>query len=118
MNALLLGTPNADGSITGVTTGTSAPIQIGDACYVTVYLLASALLSAGTLIIEEADYSAMKSFGGLTWSVVDTRTLPTDFAAAGGWKAVHLATGAYSALRARVGTTITGGTLVVSLKAV
>lgn len=117
--AIMLGSTDATtGTVTGVTTGTSKPFDMQGWSVPTIYLLASAALSEGTLIIEEADFDpTLRSFGSLAWSNIATRTLATDFTSAGGWEAIHLAQSAYSYLRVRIGATVVGGTLIVTMKA-
>lgn len=80
----------------------------GEVHHVTVYVTTSAGVSAGVVSIEEApstDYTG-------TWSVVGTVTTST----ASSTSAVHL-TGTYKALRTRISTAITGGTVTTHIVA-
>ena len=72
---------------------------------ITIYVAASAGVSAGVVTIEEA---ATSSYTG-TWSVVQAVTT----SAASTVTAVHL-DGFYGALRVRISTEITGGTVTVT----
>ncbi len=63
--------------------------------------------SAGVITIEEAGLAAYSD----TWSTLTTVT----WAAADTSEAVHL-TGIYSALRARISTTVVGGTVTVKVR--
>ena len=107
---------------TAGTTGSSQPINCAPYPYVTVYVTASAALSAGTLIVEEADYDPLTEspYGG-TWSTITTVTLSSVFGSAGGQSAIHIGGPgggyAYAFLRVRIGTTVVGGTLAAVLRA-
>ncbi len=78
-----------------------------------VYIRGSAALSAGTLIIEESD----DPNEALTWSQIGSVTLATPFAAAGGKFAYHPQVAAFGWVRCRIGTTVVGGTISVTLGA-
>lgn len=118
LRARLLGTLNTDSTITGVTTGTSQGIPVAPYENFTVYVFASDALSAGVLLVEEADYDQQQTtpYSG-TWSQVSSTTLSSTFAAAGGQVGIHLPAGAYGYLRVRIGTTVVGGTITAVLRA-
>lgn len=98
------------------TTGSSTPQNCRGVLNLTVYATASDAISAGTLIIEEADYdpTSVGAYGG-TWSQIASITLSTPFSAAGGQYAYHLPAAAYSFVRVRIGTTVVGATLTGTL---
>ncbi len=106
---------------TAGTTGSSNPIDCSPYPYITVYLKSSAALSAGTVIIEEADYDPRSEVVPASWSTISTLTLSSVFASAGGQAAVHIGGPgggyAYAFLRVRIGTTVVGGTLAAVLRA-
>src|SRR5262249_47552317 len=110
---VLVGTPNVLGTtIAGVTSGSSTgPVNCeGYTCH-TLYVVASAALSDGTLIIEERDQP--QDVPGQVASI----TLSTPFASAGGTYAYHVfAPSAFGYLSARIGTTVVGGTIYVVLR--
>lgn len=95
--------------------GSSQPIDITGATTLTFYVKASAALSAGTLIFEERDQVSDVP------SLIDTVTLATPFVSAGGTYAYHVGgpggSFCYGLISARIGTSVTGGTLTVVLRA-
>lgn len=103
-------------ALNAVASGTSIPIEAGARLNWTAYIKGSAALSAGTLLVEEADFDPSNDTVPATWSTVVSVTLATPFASAGGQYANHLPAATYSYLRARVGTSVTGGTITVVLK--
>ncbi len=109
---LLVGSQNNAGIITGVASGGSHGSQNceGYTCLV-VYVIGSAALSAGTLLIEERDQP--QDPPGLIASI----TLSSPFASAGGTYAYHLPVSAYGYVSARIGTSVTGGTVSAVLRA-
>lgn len=120
LNAPLLGTFNADGTITGVASGTSQSIDAQGYANLTVYAYASAAISAGTLIVEEAyKHPSTQALPTGTYSQVTSVTLSSPFSAAGGWVAIHLGGPggqyAYDYVRVRIGTAVEGGTLAAAL---
>jgi len=68
----------------------------------------SAGTGAGVITLEEAGGNAGAAYAG-TWSSITTVT----WAAASSQECVHLGSGAYGAIRARISTTVTGGTVTV-----
>lgn len=109
---LLLGTENSDGSVTGVTTGTSQMIQADGRGLVTVYLRSVGTTSGGTVLIEEADWGPLEPVYSGTWSTVLSQ-------AASGFTgtvqlAVHAPVAAFAWYRVRISSTITGGGTVLA----
>lgn len=121
LRVLLLGTDNSDGTTTGVTAGTSQPVNAINYPNITIYVTASALLSAGTLIVEESDMTSYSAAVGAVWSQVTSVTLSSTFSGAGGATAIHLGGPggqyAYDHLRVRIGTGVSGGNVTARLVA-
>lgn len=110
---LLLGSVDATGTYTGVTTGTSQPIPIkaGDELVFYFESFGTGTTSGGTLLIEEA---SRPGYGG-TWSQIAS-VLASSFT---GLKqiAYHISPNAYANIRVRISSDITGGgTVLVFLK--
>lgn len=102
VRALLVGT-DTNGVITGVTSGSAhAPINCAAYPYLTVYVVAAAACSAGTLILEERDQPSD------TPGTIATLNLASIFSAAGGTYAYHVPVSAFGYLSAKIGTTVTG----------
>jgi len=104
---LLLGTFNSDGTVTGVTTGTSQPIQADGRGLVSIYLRSIGTTSGGTVVIEEADWGPLELPYSGTWSTILSQ-------AASGFTggvqlAVHATIAAFAWYRVRISSTITGG---------
>ena len=111
MRAMLVGT-NTNGTEAGVLTGaTHPPVKCDSYPYLTVYVKATAALSAGTLVIEERDQP------GDVPGTIATITLSTPFASAGGTFAYHVTPGAFGYISARIGTDAVGGTVIAILRA-
>ena len=104
-NLYLLGSENAAHTITGVTSGASAPIQVlGGPRDVTFWLTSVGTTSGGTILIEETDAPEDTT---PTWSVIQT-ILASSFT--GGAKtAAHVRIGAGVWVRLRISSAITGG---------
>lgn len=89
------------------TTGNGTPVQLnGRATDIVVYIEGSAGVSAGAVTLEEAptsDYAGTWAPIGSAVTVVASSVLAT-----------HIS-GAYMAIRARLSTNITGGTVTVRL---
>ena len=113
---LLLGTDNSDGTITGVTAGTSQPIPSEDFGICTVYLRSVGTTSGGTILIEEADYAKDKQVYSGTWSQI--ASISASAFTGGAQTAYHVTNAAYGALRVRISSAITGGgTVYITLRA-
>ena len=102
--------------LTDKTSGMSMPIDVSHYSNVTIYLKGEGTISAGTLIVEEADY--VDAYAG-SWSDI-TGDVPIDCTevTGGAQKAYQVPIGAYGYLRARIGTTISGagGSISVVLR--
>lgn len=110
---LLLGTENADGTVTGVTTGASQPIQANGAGLVTIYLRGVGATTGGTIVIESADWGPLEAPYSGTWGVIFTQ-------AASGLNGtaqipVFITLSAYASYRVRISSTITGGGTVLAV---
>lgn len=112
---LLLGVENADGTVTGVTTGTSQPIQADGRGYITIYLRSVGTTSGGTILTEEADWGPLEGPYSGTW-FQDATTAASSFTG-GAQTAVRLTVGAYAWVRVRISSAITGGgTILASMR--
>ncbi len=102
--------------LTDNTVGMSMPVDVSHYSNITLYLKGAGTISAGTLIVEEADY-----VGATTdvWSDI-TGSVPIDCTEVSGGeqKAYQVPIGAYGYLRARIGTSIAGagGSISVVLR--
>ena len=112
---LLLGTENTDGSVAGVTTGTSQPIQANGAGLVAIYFRSVGTTSGGTVLIESADWGPLEAPYSGTWGTVLSQ-------AASGFTGtaqlpVFITLSAFAWYRVRISATITGGgTILVSAR--
>lgn len=90
-------------------TQASQPIDVSGNRYLTVYAMGYGTTSGGTYIIEESvdDPTTKQTFSG-TWAPVGA-ALNASAVSAGLQIATHLTVGAYSRVRVRIATTITGG---------
>lgn len=96
---------------TGVTTGTSQPIEVGATDEWVFYFESIGTTSGGTVLIEEA---SRRDYSG-TWSTVQSVSA-SDFTGTL-QKAYHFSPNAYLFLRVRISSTITGGgSIVVTAK--
>jgi hypothetical protein len=114
----LLGS-SVGGVVTGVTTGTSQPIDRASYPYSTLFFRSIGTTSGGVLLIEEADYDAdggEQVYSG-TWSTVQTINASSFTGTA--QLAVHISPVSYGFFRVRISSAITGGgTVVVTLRSV
>lgn len=110
--ALLLGTDNADGTFTGVTTGTTRAIDATGMTSLAFYVIGNGTCSTGVVTFEEAFYDPTKDspYTG-TWSSITTSNASS--VTGGAQQAVHLGGSGgvynYRIIRARISTTVTGG---------
>ncbi len=112
---LLLGAENGDGTVTGVTTGTSLPIARFVDSLNTIYLRSIGTTSGGTIIIEEADWGPLEAPYSGTWSQITSITASTF--TGGAQFAYHIPDSSYGWIRIRIGSAITGGgTILGSLR--
>jgi hypothetical protein len=102
---------------TAATTGTSIPVAVHGRDSLAFYFKSNGTTTGGTLVIEEADYDPAvdPTYAG-TWSQIGATINANDFT---GTKqlAVHISPNAYSTVRVRIATDVTGGgTVTVVLK--
>jgi hypothetical protein len=105
---LLLGTDTA-GTIVGVTTGASIPVNLQAPGSLSIYLTSIGTTSGGTILIEEADYDQDKDapYTG-TWGTIQTISASTF--TGGAQLPVHVVGPvAYGFIRVRISSAITGG---------
>lgn len=115
LRAQLLGTVNSDGTVTGVTTGTSRPIECSLHGIIAIYLRSIGTTSGGTILIEEADWAGTELPYSGTWSQV--ASISASSFTGGAQLATHLADSAYSHVRVRISSDITGsGTITAVLR--
>lgn len=115
LRAVLLGDPT---TATGVTTGTSTPIDCSGYSKLTVYYQSLLTTSGGTLILEEAEYSQQPlqepAYTG-TWSQIESRAASSF--TGGVQLAFHTQISAYAWVRVRISSDITGGgSVIVTLR--
>lgn len=108
---LLLGTVGADGTVTGVTTGTSQPINVMGYSALTVYTIGTDTISSGTILLEECDINPADGDYGGTWATLATVT--ASGASGGAQVATHVTAGyTYEWVRARISSEVKGGASV------
>lgn len=110
-STILLGTTDANGMPTGVTTGTSQAINRGDYGILALVFESVGTTSGGTLKIEEAVCRKGKIYTG-TWSQIGADISASDFTGTA-QKVVHITNSAYPRLRVRITSDITGGGNVI-----
>ncbi len=110
----LLGTWNADGTVTGVTlTQSSQPIFCDGRGYLAFYFRNVGTTSGGTILVEEADWGPYEGPYSGTWSTVYTQSAST----ISGESSYRPPVGAYGYVRVRISSAITGGgTVLVSMR--
>ncbi len=100
-----------------VLTGTSQWINVQAYNHLAFYFKTDGNPGAGTCVIEECDYDPdTESVGGATMSAIVTVTIDTSVGTDGQY-AYHAPIGAYSFVRARIGTDVTVAFLSVVLVA-
>ena len=111
------GGPFSTQILSAATDGASAPRPCQGYPHLAVTVEASAALSAGVLVVEEASYNPSQTvpYGG-AWSVARTYNLASLFPSAGGQYTDHLPVAAYPNLRVRFTTPASGGTVGVTLE--
>ena len=98
-------------SLSAVTTGTGKAIPMQDCRHTFWTIEGTGAISAGTVIIETAD---RQDYAGV-WHALDTKTA-SELSDAVGKSYVNNTVGAGSGfIRARIGTTISGGTVTVRI---
>ena len=107
------GTPTY--AITGVTTGTSLPMDCALHGLLTIYLRSIGTTSGGTILIEEADWGPNENIYSGTWSQL--ASLAASSFTGGTQLATHITDASYGWVRVRISSAITGGgTIVASLR--
>ncbi len=105
---VLLGDPTVAGS--GVTAGTSDPINCAGYTYLTVFYTSVGTTSGGTLILEGADYSDQPLHDGPytgTWVQIESRAASSFTGSV--QLAFSLPPAAFGWIRVRISSAITGG---------
>lgn len=117
MRVLLLGVENADGTVTGVTVGTSVPVYLEAHGVVSVYLRSIGTTSGGTVLIEEADWGPLEPPYSGTWFQLATVAASSFTGGAQAVQRFTLADNAFAYVRVRISAAITGGgTIIASLR--
>jgi hypothetical protein len=106
----VLGTDNGDGTITGVTSGTSLIVDLTFWSTLTIWIRGVGTIGGGTLITEEADMTPAEqlenTYNG-TWSQLQSQAAS---AVTGGAQiAIHIGPNSYRFVRVRISSNITGG---------
>ena len=108
--AWLLGSDSVSGGVvtlTGVTTGTSQPIDRSAHGILTIYLRSIGTTSGGTIIIEEADWGPNEQPYSGTWSQI--ASISASSFTGGAQFAQHITDSSYGWIRVRISSAITGG---------
>lgn len=103
---VLLGTANADGTFTGVTTGTSTGLDAGQSDQLTIAVIGNGTIASGVVTIEEAYQVPGTTYAG-TWSALTTVTASA--LTGGAQQVIHVSPTAGFVTRARISTPIGGG---------
>lgn len=104
---ILLGTENSDGTVTGVTTGTSTWFQLDASGLLAIYFRSIGTTSGGTIVVEEADWGPLEQPYSGTWSTI-TSQAASGFTG-GAQLGYHSQLAAFAYVRVRISSTITGG---------
>lgn len=104
---ILLGNANSDGSYTGVTTGTSIPIDSQAFDELAFTFESVGTTSGGTLLIEEA---SRPNYSG-TWSQIASVSASSFTGTA--QQVYHISPSKYACVRVRISLAITGGGTVL-----
>lgn len=104
---LLLGVENADGSVTGVTSGQSVPLNRENDGVIVIALRSIGTTSGGTVIIEEADWGPLEQVYSGTWSQIASITAASF--SGGAQLLTHILDSAFGWVRVRISSPITGG---------
>lgn len=115
VRTLLLGTENADGTVTGVSADetTSQPIKREGYGILTIYLRSIGTTSGGNVTIEEADWGPAEHVYSGTWSVL--ATVAASSFTGGAQVVYHVTECAYSYVRVRISDAITGGGTIMAV---
>ncbi len=109
---VLLGTENEDGTVTGVTTGTSMFIDVRDKGILCFVMRSAGTTSGGTVLIEEATWAQNTHPYSGTWSQIQSCSA-SDFTGTA-QKFYHIVNAASHYVRVRVSSDITGGGSILS----
>ena len=109
---LLLGTENSDGTVTGVITGQSIPLDTLGMSLTTVYLRSVGTTSGGTVLVETADWGPLETVYSGTWATIAT-ILASSFTG-GAQTQVAISPSALRFLRVRISSPITGGGTILA----
>lgn len=110
---LLLGSENADGTVTGVTAGTSQPIYAANDSGIRSFFFTSVgTTSGGTILIEEADWAEKTGPYSGTWSQI--ASIAASSFTGGAQLAYHVGDSAYAYVRVRISSAITGGGAILA----
>lgn len=104
---LLLGTYNSDGTVTGVTSGTSIPVPRPLDGILKFYMRGVGTIGGGTILIEEADWGPQEAPYSGTWSQLGS--VSGTAITANAQQAVAISDSAYGHVRVRISSAITGG---------
>lgn len=104
---LLLGVENADGSVTGVASGQSVPLNRENDGVIVIALRSIGTTSGGTVIIEEADWGPLEQVYSGTWSQIASITAASF--SGGAQLLTHILDSAFGWVRVRISSPITGG---------
>lgn len=109
---LLLGVENADGSVTGVTTGQSVPLNRELDGVIVIVLRSIGTTSGGAVIIEEADWGPSEPVYSGTWSQIASITAASF--TGGAQVFTHIIDSAFGWVRVRISSAITGGGAIMA----
>ena len=110
---LLLGVENADGSVTGVTTGASVPFYARVDGVIAIILRSLGTTSGGTVLVEEADWGPLEQVYSGTWSLI--ATIAANTFTGNAQVVTHLTDSSYRYLRVRISGAITGGGAITAV---
>lgn len=104
---LLLGVENADGSVTGVASGQSVPLNRENDGVIVIALRSIGTTSGGTVSIEEADWGPLEQVYSGTWSQI--ASIAAASFSGGAQLLTHILDSAFGWVRVRISSPITGG---------
>lgn len=100
-------------AITGVTTGTSIPLDRINHGIISIYLRSIGTTSGGTILIEEADWGPNEGPYAGTWSQI--ASISASSFTGGAQLATHISDSAYGWVRVRISSSITGGGTITAV---
>lgn len=108
--------------LTTATAGESLAFDVSSYGFLTFYVKTNGTPTAGTVVLEEADWNPQTDPAtGLAWSTIATVTLTSDVGDSSQY-AYHVGgpggSFSFAFVRARIGTSVTGTTIDVTLRAV